>query len=646
MALALLKFQSAPTSFRMGIAQTMLDEQRHLAAYIRKMKTVGIEFGDIPVNDFFWAQCASMATPFDYVTRMSMTFEQANLDFASYFRDVLRVIGDHDTASLLQTVLDDEVGHVKHGLTWFRRWKTESVSDWRAFCEALGGELNPARAKGQFFHEEGRLKAGFCEDYIQSLKVYSQSKGGLARLSFFNPDAEEELKLAVGSYGIKPKLETLRCDLEPVMLFILSQGDVLVTKRELPRDFLLQLHDVGFELPERLIGGKQEIKEFIRTSGRQISHVYPWATAPSVLDFASGVQVNVQAATQIDRETLRQVYSKAFALDAVRDFLETHPQYDSLVEATDLGQVVLDEKSFDATIALIVSKSSFSRFIAKRPWSASGRHRVIGSLADGSFSDQPQGIQSWLSKSWRMGESPIVQPLFNRRLDFSVQARIDCHDGKVSVHKIGLTRIVNHPNGQYCASVVGRFLSGESEDLMRFWHNGTSGHTASIEAVMDRMVPFVGERLASKGYSGPFGVDCFVFEDSSGRFKIHPLIEINPRNTMGRVALALSKRMAPGRVGIWLHVPVSWLKQLGCESFDVLRERWSQKLPVVAHTNSRGTVLTSGLIETTPARLCEHVWTCFIATHHLNETLEELGIAGLIDLNASRKSSDRPGSQP
>ena len=181
MALALLKFQNAPSAFRLGIAQTMLDEQKHLAAYIRKMKTVGIEFGDIPVNDFFWAQCASMTTPLEYVTRMSMTFEQANLDFASYFRDVLKLVGDHDTASLLQTVLDDEVGHVKHGLTWFRRWKTESVSDWRAFCEALGGELNPARAKGQFFHEEGRLKAGFCDDYIQSLKVYSQSKGGMGR---------------------------------------------------------------------------------------------------------------------------------------------------------------------------------------------------------------------------------------------------------------------------------------------------------------------------------------------------------------------------------------------------------------------------------------------------------------------------------
>ena len=41
MALALLRFSDAPSAFRMGVAKTMLDEQRHLQSYIGKMHELG-----------------------------------------------------------------------------------------------------------------------------------------------------------------------------------------------------------------------------------------------------------------------------------------------------------------------------------------------------------------------------------------------------------------------------------------------------------------------------------------------------------------------------------------------------------------------------------------------------------------------------
>lgn len=646
MALALLKFQYAPSSFRLGIAQTMLDEQKHLSSYIRKMSSVGIEFGDIPVNDFFWAQCASMSVPMDYVARMSMTFEQANLDFASYFRDVLVEIGDLDTASLLQTVLDDEIGHVKHGLTWFRRWKTGNSSDWEAFCQALGGELNPARAKGQFFHEEGRLKAGFCNEFINSLKVFSQSKGAPARISVFNPDVEEELKLSAGKHCPKPKLEALRRDLEPVMLFVLSQSDVLSISRALPQDFLLQLRQVGFDLPERLVGDVSRIKEFVLNSGRRISGVLSWATAPSVFDFAGKVGIHAQESSRLTRTTLCLIYSKAFALRLVRECLQAECRSDGLIDPIDLGEVVVDEASFDRALTSIARRQGFSRFIAKRPWSASGRHRIVGSVGEGCFAQQDDTVKNWFHRSWRLGEFPIVQPLFSRKFDFSVQGRVDCLDGRVSVNKLGLTRILNHPNGQYCGSVVGRFLSDEPEEMLRFWHNGAFSQYRGVEAVIDSLIENVGEKLASQGYYGAFGIDCFVFEDGVGQLKIHPMIELNPRHTMGRVALSIGKRMAPGRVGIWLHIPASWLESLGVQSFQELKERWGKLMPLVAQSNSRGVVISSGVLETTPASQCEHIWTCFVACQSLNKALEVLGISSLVELNGSLKTADTPVPQP
>ncbi len=46
-----------------------------------------VRFGDFTLNRFFWDSIAPMETPLDYVTRLSLTFEQANLDYAHhYFR--------------------------------------------------------------------------------------------------------------------------------------------------------------------------------------------------------------------------------------------------------------------------------------------------------------------------------------------------------------------------------------------------------------------------------------------------------------------------------------------------------------------------------------------------------------------------------
>jgi hypothetical protein len=61
----------------------------------------------------------------------------------------------------------------------------------------------------------------------------------------------------------------------------------------------------------------------------------------------------------------------------------------------------------------------------------------------------------------------------------------------------------------------------------------------------------VGARAAGLGYVGPVGVDAFVYRRAE-ELRLQPLVEINPRATMGRVGLALRSRLAPGREGLFL----------------------------------------------------------------------------------------------
>ncbi|MBI3881772.1 MAG: DUF455 family protein, partial [Verrucomicrobia bacterium] len=190
MALVLLRFPDAPAAFRRGVLRTLRDEQEHTRLYLKRMAECGIAFGELPVSGYIWRGVAPMESPADYVAGLSLTFEQANLDFARHFARGFAAVGDADTAKLLDRIYRDEIAHVAYGLKWFRRWKNPGASDWEAFCEQLKFPLTPQRAKGLSLNLEGRRAAGFDAAFIAELEVYAKSKGRTPDVFVFNPFAE------------------------------------------------------------------------------------------------------------------------------------------------------------------------------------------------------------------------------------------------------------------------------------------------------------------------------------------------------------------------------------------------------------------------------------------------------------------------
>src|SRR5881394_4078111 len=193
MALVLLRFPNAPPAFRRGVLQTLRDEQAHTLLYLKRMKECGIHFGELPVSGYFWRTVSTMEHPMDYVSALSLTFEQANLDFCQHFAREFQQVGDRTTAKLLDKIYRDEIGHVAYGLKWFRRWKNPGESDWTAFCRQLKFPLSPQRAKGLTLNVEGRRAAGLDAAFVAELNVYSQSKGRTPSVFVFNPLAEGHL---------------------------------------------------------------------------------------------------------------------------------------------------------------------------------------------------------------------------------------------------------------------------------------------------------------------------------------------------------------------------------------------------------------------------------------------------------------------
>ncbi|MCX6127175.1 MAG: DUF455 family protein [Proteobacteria bacterium] len=144
MSLAILKFQDAPAGFIRGIYETILEEQKHMHLYINRMNDLGVQFGDISLNGFFWNSLREMNSPQEYAAAMSLTFEQANLDFSLHYENSFRTLGDMKTANILENIRIDEIGHVRHGLIWFDRWRDPSRSLWQEYITHLKFPMTPS----------------------------------------------------------------------------------------------------------------------------------------------------------------------------------------------------------------------------------------------------------------------------------------------------------------------------------------------------------------------------------------------------------------------------------------------------------------------------------------------------------------------
>ncbi|MBI3725389.1 DUF455 family protein, partial [bacterium] len=169
MAWALLAFPEAPAAMRRGILATLAEEQAHLRLYSGRLGQLGLRFGELPVNDYFWSKVQDIETPLHYLAAMGLTFEAGNLDHSFAYRDAFAREGDRESAAILARIHEDEVGHVRFALTWLRALKESGASDWEAYVRHLRFPLGPHRAKGAVFQEAPRLAAGFSPDFVAAL---------------------------------------------------------------------------------------------------------------------------------------------------------------------------------------------------------------------------------------------------------------------------------------------------------------------------------------------------------------------------------------------------------------------------------------------------------------------------------------------
>ena len=177
MAWVLLRFPEMPRALRLGLAATMREEQKHLSLYLGQMESRGVELGDLSMSGHFWNTLAGIQDPREFLAGMSLTFEQANLDFARDWRDGFGSLGMQEEAAVMQVVYEEEIGHVKHGLHWLRTLDEGQRSDWDLHHFWMPAGLQLSKARGEVMDREARRAAGLSDSYMDQLELAGGSKG-------------------------------------------------------------------------------------------------------------------------------------------------------------------------------------------------------------------------------------------------------------------------------------------------------------------------------------------------------------------------------------------------------------------------------------------------------------------------------------
>ena len=352
-------------------------------------------------------------------------------------------------------------------------------------------------------------------------------------LAWFNPDAEGEALAAMNGQARNPnaRVRAMEDDLETLAMSWCGPGDIALLRHPPGPEHLSRLRRAGWDLPE-IVG----LSEIGGLAHRPLGGFRPWAWSPESSELLRPL---AGAATPSSRHPWRE------ALPAEWFSKELGLRLESLLGAAPGGILCKDRES-----ALAALRDGLARgpVLLKAPIACAGRgHRRIDPDAP-----SPADL-AWIDSALALHGGVVAEPWLAPVADFSAQYDAD-PDGTVRL--LGITVMRNDTAGRFRSIRFAREWEALlPPDAARFLATETSARTLFSE----RIPPLLANLLP--GYTGPVGIDAMVHRRADGSLALRPVVEVNVRTTMGRVAIELARRLgAPEPVRLQILRKSDWNK--------------------------------------------------------------------------------------
>ncbi len=165
------RFQSMPQVFYGDWLSIAGEEAQHFSLLKKRLQDLDSDYGFLPAHRGLWEVAED--TAHDLLARLALVpryMEARGLDVTPKMIDKLRGVGDENSAQILITIVNDEVGHVQIGSRWFHTiCEQRKLDPEQTYFDLLNQFLRGA-VRGPFNHDL-RKRAGFTDREIQRLEA-------------------------------------------------------------------------------------------------------------------------------------------------------------------------------------------------------------------------------------------------------------------------------------------------------------------------------------------------------------------------------------------------------------------------------------------------------------------------------------------
>lgn len=360
----------------------------------------------------------------------------------------------------------------------------------------------------------------------------------MGRLLIFNPDCEMAVANGGRFYTPSANVAKMSEDLAFLPAWYAGEGDCVLVK-EMPS----AVFEEGVVRPFRL-KGKAVTEDAL--DGTEALRGEPWGRSPKVCHWLKRRNMGEEW-----RPEYREWYSRSTARRGLAYLLER-------LAFLETGILPCVCRSLEEVERQVVS----GRFVAKAPWSSSGRGVLF--LEHGLGKKEREWLGGILHRQGCL--------MLERRLDKIQDFATEWHAGEGGVEFVGWSLFSTDAAGGYRGNTV---ASGERMECRL---SGLIGREV-LSALREIMPAMLRELLP--GYRGYLGVDMMVYRNGEGKTCVQPCVEINLRNNMGIVALFLYRRyVVPGKEG---ELRVRFYPDAG-EALSNHRQ-WQKEFPLICKNN-------------------------------------------------------------
>lgn len=336
------------------------------------------------------------------------------------------------------------------------------------------------------------------------------------RVHYFNPGHETAVLLGSPNYTPPRNVRVMTKDLSFLPAWYAQPGDLVLLDSPLPDGFRQEFPEGLFP---KVIPAVDHASVGALPAGEPILAA-PWGISPQSLHKirtfrqATGLPIMVpEWDPHLKELTGRQ--TAALVLDRLRQALP-----DDTLPAT--PRFFSDIESLENSLAQTTEEAPF---LLKAPYSSSGRGLLW--LAGRRLTPKER---EWAQGAIAKQGAISLEKGLDKILDFAFEYQAD---GKGNCRFEGFSIFGTEERGNYTGNRLERQERLRAR-LLRF----------VSEAELERTREALGAILANLfgSHEGNIGVDMLIYRTEEKRYRLHPCVEINTRQTMGRVAIELFRR--------------------------------------------------------------------------------------------------------